>query len=113
MGSEEPGSSHDHSPAHRCDEFQPGNPRRVALQQSSPPLPRPTSCCNPQLPFVETYLSERHTGTSQTVSLQGVTPKGCQDFTLCRRSRPVAEHFNRGDDLYKSRLEGANRFLGK
>ena len=29
--------------AHRCDEFQPGNPQRVALQQSSLPLPRPHS----------------------------------------------------------------------
>ena len=67
----------------------------------------------PTTPVRRDILSERHTGTSQTVSLQGVTPKGCQDFTLCRRSRPVAEHFNRGDDLYKSRLEGANRFLGK
>src|SRR5271170_7248180 len=32
--------------AHRCDEFQPGIPWRVALQQSPPPLPRPYSACN-------------------------------------------------------------------
>jgi hypothetical protein len=31
------------SHAHRCDEFQTDNPQRVALQQSSPPLLRPTS----------------------------------------------------------------------
>src|SRR5260370_19330223 len=36
-------SHHDCSPTHRCHEFQPGNPWRVALQQSSPPLPRPYS----------------------------------------------------------------------
>ena len=44
MHREKPGRSQDDpSPAHRCDEFQPGNPWRVALQQSSPPLPRPSS----------------------------------------------------------------------
>ena len=38
-----PRRSHDSSWVHRCDEFQPGNPRRVALQQGSLPLPRPSS----------------------------------------------------------------------
>jgi len=47
MHPQKPGRSQDDpSPAHRCDEFQPGNPWRVALQQSSPPLPRPPSGCN-------------------------------------------------------------------
>jgi len=51
MQTDKPGRSRGLSQAHRfthhrCDEFQPGNPRRVALQQSSPPLPRPQSACN-------------------------------------------------------------------
>jgi hypothetical protein len=47
MGQDKPGRSrHDPSPAHRCDEFRPAIPRRGALQQSPPPLPRPTSACN-------------------------------------------------------------------
>jgi putative transposase len=40
------GRNRDPSRIYRCDEFQPGNPRRVALQQGPPPLPRPTSSCN-------------------------------------------------------------------
>src|SRR5271170_2013387 len=73
MGNQKPESSRDRSPAHRCDEFQPGNPRRVALQQSSPPFPGQSHPAT-TTPARRDNFSERLTGTSQTVSLQGVAP---------------------------------------
>src|SRR5260370_65402 len=53
MGMDKRGRSHDPSPVHRFDESRPAIPRRVALQQSPPPLPRPCSCSNHPLPFVQ------------------------------------------------------------
>ncbi len=65
------GSNRDPSRSHRCDEFQPGNPRRVALQQSSPPLPRPTSSCNHN-----SRSSSQSQRTAYRDFLLCLTPKG-------------------------------------
>ena len=90
--------------SHRCDQFQPGIPRRVALQQSSPPLPRPTLMLNPQLPFVQKIPANGIQGLFPLSHSRG-SPHGLRimEEGTCRSPRQTSAATQQKQRQYSSR----------
>jgi transposase InsO family protein len=74
---------------------------RVALQQSSPPLPQLCLCSNQQ-PRSSSKLSERQPGNFLSVSIKGVTPPDTPLLSPCSDLR-LMQSFSRSMCILESR----------